>query len=667
MPARDFRAKVEQGVTLVDLPSTECERIRRRDVDAGLARHCDPVPGLLDKLHLALAEEAGRIGERRDTTPEASLELDPRLGDLVRRLFVGHCEQVGMGDGMRLERQRAVTIQSDDLPPREQRWLACVPTEAGASVGDAGRDEDGRPKAMPREHRQRVLRHVAAAVVEAQANRAGRKLPLGEERAKFHDVDDSVAFARQELHLFAEPPNRHGQHVAVVGDSVVEEHSEPLRRWLTACARQPRHGTRACDVRLDGVRNGRNAHAEIPLSEPVIPDLVARMKERLDVAVVGTGPYGLSVSAHLRGLLRVRAFGAPMHTWRTRMPPDMRLRSDWHETSFSTPGNVATFDRWAADTGEPREEPIPLQKFLRYSEWFCDRYAGDIDTSDIARVERCNGMFRLTSAGNDEVDVATLVVAVGAVPFAAAPAPFAGDMDDDVRFATELQDYGAYASRRVVVVGGGQGGLESALLAARAGADVQMVVRSSLRWFTDREPHTRRSALGQRLYRLAYPAVGYGPPPLNRLVMRPDLFSRLPRPIRRRLTHRVLRAGGSPWLRNAIEGAVRIREGAAVETIDRRNGEIRLRLTDGATIAADAVILAAGFRFSLDRLSFLAPEIRAGIAMEEGWPLLDGWFRSTDRRILFVGFASEHRFGPIVRFIPGTRFSAPRVGELLRR
>ena len=47
------------------------------------------------------------------------------------------------------------------------------------------------------------------------------------------------------------------------------------------------------------------------------------------------GPYGLSVSAHLRGLLRVRAFGAPMQTWRTRMPPDMRLRSDWHETSFS--------------------------------------------------------------------------------------------------------------------------------------------------------------------------------------------------------------------------------------------------------------------------------------------------------------------------------------------
>ena len=100
------------------------------------------------------------------------------------------------------------------------------------------------------------------------------------------------------------------------------------------------------------------------------------MTERLDVAVVGAGPYGLSVSAHLRGVRKVRTFGRPMHTWRTRMPPDMRLRSDWHETSFSAPGGTATFDGWAAETGEPREEPIPLQKFLRYSEWFRERYRG---------------------------------------------------------------------------------------------------------------------------------------------------------------------------------------------------------------------------------------------------------------------------------------------------
>ena len=95
----------------------------------------------------------------------------------------------------------------------------------------------------------------------------------------------------------------------------------------------------------------------------------ARVAERLDIAIVGAGPYGLSVAAHLRGR-RVRTFGEPMETWRTRMPPDMLLRSDWKETSLSAPREAGTIDRWAREASEEREEPIPLQKFLRYADWF---------------------------------------------------------------------------------------------------------------------------------------------------------------------------------------------------------------------------------------------------------------------------------------------------------
>ena len=51
--------------------------------------------------------------------------------------------------------------------------------------------------------------------------------------------------------------------------------------------------------------------------------------DQLDVAVVGAGPYGLSIAAHLAPRARVRTFGQPMHTWRTLMPPDMLMRSHW--------------------------------------------------------------------------------------------------------------------------------------------------------------------------------------------------------------------------------------------------------------------------------------------------------------------------------------------------
>ena len=41
--------------------------------------------------------------------------------------------------------------------------------------------------------------------------------------------------------------------------------------------------------------------------------------------------------------------------------------------------------------------------------------------------------------------------------------------------------------------------------------------------------------------------------------------------------------------------------------------------------------------------------------------MLDRGFRSSDPHLLFVGFAAERRFGPIARFVYGSRFSAYRV------
>ena len=47
-----------------------------------------------------------------------------------------------------------------------------------------------------------------------------------------------------------------------------------------------------------------------------------------DVLVIGAGPYGLSVHAHLRRLgVRARILGDPMSTWRSHMPAGMYLKS----------------------------------------------------------------------------------------------------------------------------------------------------------------------------------------------------------------------------------------------------------------------------------------------------------------------------------------------------
>ena len=116
-------------------------------------------------------------------------------------------------------------------------------------------------------------------------------------------------------------------------------------------------------------------------------------------------------------------------------------------------------------------------------------------------------------------------------------------------------------------------------------------------------------------------------------------------------------------MRDQIEGKVRVTEGVAVERVERRGERIQLALSDGSAREADAVVVSAGFRFGLDRLGFLSPTVKAAVGLRDGWPVLDRYFRSTDPDLLFVGFAAERRFGPIARFVSGSRFTAYRVRE----
>jgi hypothetical protein len=379
------------------------------------------------------------------------------------------------------------------------------------------------------------------------------------------------------------------------------------------------------------------------------------------IAVVGAGPFGLSVSAHVRG---ARVFGEPLRTWRRHMPQDMLLRSAWEETSLSSPAG-GTIDDFAQSTGTSRQEPLPLQTFLRYGEWFQDRFVPESDPNDVARIEPAGRGLRVTTAAGDEHDASAAVVAVGVMPFAHAPEPFAEALGEGVHLATERPADAELAGRRVAVIGGGQNALESAGIAARAGADVELLVRSHVRWFADREPETPRGPVGRRVYRLAYPAVGYGPPPLNRLVLHPDLFAALPARLRLALNRRLLRAGGSPWLRSLVDGNVRVTEGVAVRRLERGD-PLRLHLDDGSVREVDRVLLGTGYRFDATKLSFIAPELARGIRSEAGWPVLDREFRSTEPRLFFVGYPAEYRFGPISRFVLGTGFTARRVGAALR-
>ena len=89
----------------------------------------------------------------------------------------------------------------------------------------------------------------------------------------------------------------------------------------------------------------------------------------MELLVIGAGPYGLAVAAEARRHgLSVTVVGEPMRFWRRNMPDGMLLRSgrEWHLDA----AGVHTFD---AFTGGWDDEPIPVETFIAYADWFAER------------------------------------------------------------------------------------------------------------------------------------------------------------------------------------------------------------------------------------------------------------------------------------------------------
>jgi hypothetical protein len=386
----------------------------------------------------------------------------------------------------------------------------------------------------------------------------------------------------------------------------------------------------------------------------------------LDVAIVGAGPYGLSMAAHLSAK-RVRAFGEPMRTWRRLMPPDMIMRSTWDRSNLSDPAQQGRLADWAAATGRPRVEPLPLRMFLEYSEWFRQRFVKDLDEASVVGVEAARtGGFHLRTSARDEVDARRLIVAVGVTPFPVLPDALRDVPEDRLSYAVERQEFSPLAGQRVLLVGAGQTALESASLAIDAGAaSVEIVARGPVRFHPDRKQQVSwlPEPIRKRVWKLAYPIGGFGPPGVNLFALHPEWFAHLPERMQQPLARRMSRAGGSPWIRDAVVGRATITESTEVVGASASSdGSVIIRLSDGSTREVDQVVSACGYRFTMDGLDFLSPEIRAGIRLNgTGTPLIDGAFRSVSNpRITFVGFPAEKTFGPVVRAGDGARLTCAR-------
>jgi FAD-dependent urate hydroxylase len=397
------------------------------------------------------------------------------------------------------------------------------------------------------------------------------------------------------------------------------------------------------------------------------------------VIVIGAGPHGLAAVAHLRAAgVPTLAFGETLGFWHHTMPDGMWLRSSPRASHISSPGGQLALSRWADEQDQKLGKIVTIEQFRAYGSWFQARAVPDLDPRLVTNVERADGGFAVSLSDGEQLLASRVVVAAGLGPFAYVPPVFEGLPPSLASHASASPDLERFAGRSVAVVGAGQSALESAALLEEAGADVEILGRtSSIFWlgnWSDGGGNDEESIVPSQhpgdTWR-ARRGLFWRPAPTDvggRLSSwvgaAPDVMRLLPRRVRTPLTYHCIRPAGAFWLPDRMRSA-NFALGRTVVRAEEREGRALLRLDDGSERSVEHVLLGTGYAIDVRRYPFLSSGVLADLHTVAGSPVLRKGLESSVAGLHFTGAPAAESFGPVMRFVVGTAYTAPALTQHL--
>jgi FAD-dependent urate hydroxylase len=367
-----------------------------------------------------------------------------------------------------------------------------------------------------------------------------------------------------------------------------------------------------------------------------------------ELLVIGAGPYGLSIAAHARDSgLSVAVVGESMAFWKHNMPRGMLLRSglDWHLDA----SGVHTLEAFLEERRIPRTaaEPIPVETFRDYAEWFRQSKHINVQRLHVDRVCRVNSQFEAHCDNGEIIRARSVVAAPGIAPFTNVPNELSATLSDhQMAHTATLVDFRPLAGKRCLILGGRQSAFEWAALMIEEGVEsVDIVFRHDTPRFVTSDWSFTDAMID------------------NTLRVR-GWFRRLDPSEQQAIDKRFWSVGRlqlEPWLWPRVnKGNVRLWPNSRVVSWQATpHGTIEAGLDRGDSLLVDHILCATGYRVDLSRVTYLAEDVASGeLRVDDGFPVLDEDFQTTLPGFYIVGQASIRYFGPFFGFVRGCIASA---------
>lgn len=388
-----------------------------------------------------------------------------------------------------------------------------------------------------------------------------------------------------------------------------------------------------------------------------------------EVTIVGAGPYGLSIAAHLTGIgSDCRVVGTPMHTWLTNMPEGMMLKSAGLSSTLYDPGSNFTLEQYCRERSIPYQHmglPVTLETFTEYGLEFQRRYVPDVVEDHVQRIEAAQSGFRIDLRNGESYLSRKVIVAVGLSYFVNVPDVLQALPEGLYSHSSQNRNVGRMRGRDVVVLGGGSSAIDLVVLMHEAGANARLVTRRKALDFNAEERWPRPFH-----ERLRQPMTGVGPGWRNLVTtdVLPWIYPYLPDTYKLRTLRQTLGPAAGWFMRSRVE-SVPILLGRHLAGVREVGGRVHLDLTGEAgpeSLEADHIVAATGYRADVRRLSFLSEGLLSRIAAVAEAPSLSAGFESSVPGLFFAGPITAPSAGPIMRFSLGAGFTARRISRAVR-